>query len=74
MRFFESGHGPPLLRYFEQLFLDVGVGHLSSVLFAFARLGPILFCRARHCRHPVRSLDDERTRRGVVPPNLRRPN
>jgi predicted Rossmann fold nucleotide-binding protein DprA/Smf involved in DNA uptake len=28
--FFESGHGPPLLRYFEQLFLDVGVGHLSS--------------------------------------------
>ena len=43
MRFFESGHGPPLLRYFEQLFLDVGVGHLSSVLFAFARLGPILF-------------------------------
>jgi hypothetical protein len=39
------------------LFLDVGVGHLSSALFAFARLGPILFCRARHCRRPfVRSM------------------
>ncbi len=41
MLFFESGHGPPLLRYFEQLFLDVGVGHLSSALFAVARFGPI---------------------------------
>src|SRR4029077_2301056 len=56
VRFFESGHGPPLLRYFEQLLLDVGVGHLSSVIFAFARLGQILLCSARHCRRPVRSL------------------
>jgi hypothetical protein len=40
--FFVSGHVPPLLRNFEHLFLEVGVGHLSSTLLTLSRLAAVL--------------------------------
>jgi hypothetical protein len=51
--FFVSGHVPPRLRNFEELFLDKGIARLFGALFALLRLGAVLFCLAYHCRFPV---------------------
>jgi hypothetical protein len=52
--FFVSGHGPPLLRYFEQLLLDKGIARVFGALFALVCLGPILVGLAgRHSAPPA---------------------
>jgi glycerol-3-phosphate acyltransferase PlsY len=50
--FFVSGHVPPLLRNFKELFLEKGIARLFGVLFALSRLGAVLFCPTRHVRCP----------------------
>ena len=49
--FFVSGHVPPLLRDFEQLFLDIGIASLLGEFLRFAGLGPVLVGLA--CRHQM---------------------
>jgi hypothetical protein len=50
--FFVSGHVPPLLRNFVELFLDKGIARLFGEFFALLRLGAVLFCLARHHVRP----------------------
>jgi hypothetical protein len=57
--FFVSGHVPPLLRDFDELFLDKGIARLLGALFALSRLGAVLFCLAYHWRFPVRPQHNE---------------
>ena len=56
MLFFVSGHVPPLLRNFEELFLDKGIARLFGALLALSRLGAIFFCFGCHGSRLVRYM------------------
>ena len=49
---FVFGHLAPLLRNFEELFLDKGIARLFGEFFALLRIGAVLFCLARHHVRP----------------------
>ena len=49
---FVFGHLAPLLRNFEELFLDKGIARLFGEFFALSCLGAILFCLGRHSPSP----------------------
>jgi hypothetical protein len=62
---FVFGHLAPLLRNFEELFLDKGIARLFGEFFALSCLGASALVVTAH--RPVRPVDDERERQKSVP-------